>query len=274
MALCFLIAFGFRGRNRDTTKKPSPTVGWATADFILAAKPLVTEVLAEFPPDTEYTASYFKELKRRREAAMAWSVGAQPKLVFLGQVHLNVTSLYGDAPDRVKTIMDIQSRVFENLKLESADAQVIAIEQSGCRQSRQLTLEVYADLTQRYSLYFFGKSPTKEEIKGLMATDRQAATRAIMELRTPVICGEEWPLMLQLAVNRSLGLVAAKQKLGKLMDAFHVLRSEIMLIRTLEALRERGGTKGIMIQGDFHGPDYAALQKTYGVDIRIVAAPQ
>ena len=51
---------------------------------------------------------------------------------------------------------------------------------------------------------------------------------------------------------------------------FNRLRSEIILIRTLEFLKKLNGHKGVILQGYMHGQDIKGFEDEYGVKVELV----
>ena len=99
-----------------------------------------------------------------------------------------------------------------------------------------------------------------------MQEDKTASTRAILAGKTPVICGEEWPIMFEMELIRiEARMPTPDPALAQLIRGLSYLRSEIILIKTLEFLRHIDESTGIIIQGDWHREDIQRFAPIYGV---------
>ena len=247
--------------------RAEPTLGWDVADELIKnrARYRLASGRDGFPEWSEYTSEYFRSLTKRRASVIAWATSrpVPPAIVFVGNVH---ASPGGDTtPAEMLEIEQIQQAVFNRLRVHGEGAAVIAFEDAGT--DDVITPEGYVELMQRSMVRLVGLSLPTDEVRRAVSEDRQPATRAIFELSTPVICGEEWPIYLETRM-RMRGPPAdegARNTLGEYIDLSVLLRTEIILIRTLEYLHRVGGSRGVIIQGDEHRQMAEVLAPTYHI---------
>lgn len=255
--------------SRDAAPVASAFVstGWSLADTMLINRDRFRQASGEdgFPEWGSYTDAYFRAFTARREAIITWSASQlePPEVVFIGQAHLDMAG--GNSPEFMAYIARLQQVVFGRVQAHAPGASVIAIENSGTDEI--VTSEILLQLTRRAFHDFYATDPPEAEVRALMGRDPQAATRAVLELRTPVICGEEWPIDLEtrLLMRGPPDDPQARNTLSELIDWLNHLRSEIILVRTLEYLRRVGGSRGIILQGDDHRPQVEALAPSYHI---------
>lgn len=241
-------------------------VGWEIADTLLADRAEFAHIygLADTEEWSEYTTDYFRALKTRRDAVIAWAASrtTQPSIVFIGLYH---TSIGGDTSSEEQVrVNQAQTEAFERVQRYSREASVIAIEEAGSDEI--LTLAIQIGLA-RAAADRSGIHMSDDEIRTMLVQDRQAATRSVLELSTPVICGEEWPIKLESYILRQGSPAASVTPglIGRFLWEFNLLRSEIILIRTLEFLRRADGSNGIILQGNGHRQMIERLTETYHI---------
>ncbi len=274
----FIVLFAVFFTQRDSTTASSlsaptvshqaePALGWAFADALVKNRDSYRHASGRdgFPEWSSYTREYFLALTNRRTSVISWaqSQPTPPAVVFIGNIHVNPDG--SNSPERVAEIDQLQQSVFHRLLTHSADADVIAFEEAGL--DSVITPDRYVEHTQHVMFNMYGVSLPIEEIRGVVSRDRQPGTRAIYELTTPTIFGEEWPLYLEtrLLTRGPPADPDSQRVLGELITSFDQLRSEIILIRTLEFLRSVHGHKGVIVQGDAHRSDIEALCTLYRV---------
>lgn len=244
-------------------------VGWKIADDVLSARQQfeATYGIKELVEWSKCTETYFHSLKARRETMIVWANASKPHIIFVGQTHYDAVN--GSTNERMHEIDDIQTRIFETLRRYVPKVQVIAMEAMGGGSHEVITQSVYVCMVKQILRSQEGHDLNDRQILESMKKDRQASTRAILELPgTPVICGEEWPNHLQLSLmKRRSKSLAERLSTDGLINLFTTLRSEIMLIRTLEFLHHRNGSAGIMLQGERHREDIEMLAPKYQVTL-------
>lgn len=279
VCLCFL-AFGCRTSEKhdkpltDDQTSPKP-INWGLADYFLAHRSQALELLDEkdLTSAAEYTPEYFRSLKARSESVKAWAASTKPHLVYFGYGHPNTIVPSTATEERLEIYRRQYGIIFDHVSRESRDAQIVMTENSGCIDGERLTAQVAARIMQA-SFEFLGEERTAEESLELVTDSPMLDHRAIFELNVPVFCGEEWPKDFQLVLIYELITQPHPLKSdADIMDAFGTLRSEIMLIRTLETLRSVGGHKGLMIQGEGHRKDIEELAPQYNVDLESYPDP-
>jgi len=251
-----------------TTQRP-------TFEQILARNENYRSVLGldQVPYSDQFTSEYFVKLTKRRADIIPWAAQSKPEVIFIGQAHLNLSG--DDSAQYVAVVDQVQQWVFETLKVQAKNASLITFEQFGTDERVTMSVmirivkEQFEMLANAYPLL---KQPTIEEIALMVETDTQAMTRAIREfVSPPIYCGEEWPNAVEstiISVIRSMSpdqVIVAQQ----LIDDFNWLRSEIILIRTLEFLRTQGGHKAVIVQGIFHAPHLEAIAGEYNIFLRV-----
>ncbi|MFA6099351.1 MAG: hypothetical protein WC750_00555 [Patescibacteria group bacterium] len=279
ICLC-LVAFGCRSseknaESRNGDQESTRPVGWELADYLLASRSQALSILDkdDLHYATEYTPEYFRSLKARSESVKAWATLTKPHLVYFGYGHPNSIAPSTTTEERLEIYRRQYQLIFDNVSLESRDAQLIATENSDCVNGERLTPEVAVRIM-RASAEFLGEDMSEEQAKDIVSRSLMPDLRAVFELNVPVFCGEEWPKDFQLVLIYELLLQPHPLKSdGDIMDAFGTLRSEIMLIRTLETLRSVGGHKGLMIQGEGHRKDIEELAPQYNVDLESYPDP-
>lgn len=249
---------------------------WPIVEQILARRSLYNGVLSIHLDlhGTQFTREYFSELRRRKASIIEWSQSNQPTVVFIGQMH---ASLAGNRTAQTEALAKtVQDWSFDRLLEQAADAQVITFEQFGT--DERMTARVMVDATMdsfKWYARLMGRDPMpRKQVARIFAQDQQASSRAIREAASlpPIYCGEEWPLAVESAVIMRTPkmpqdqLVVARQ----LVDQFNRLRSEIILIRTLEFLRVNRGRKGVILQGAAHGPQIQAMAAEYHATVTLV----
>lgn len=270
-----ILFFAFARRDPTSTESEASSaqpqamgkVGWNVADDLLEMKKAYNDVeaITSIPEWSSFTLAYFKDLLARRASVIAWSTGHTTKrqIHFLPQVHENIAG--GDSDKKRSGINEIQLRIFEQYRSLARDAQVLAIEDSGCEPNEVITRDVLARMLRaagaRYDMQL-----SDTQINDTIKDDLKASTRAILSGKTPVICGEEWPVMFEADLIRiEARLIDPEPALARLIAGFTYLRSEIILIKTLEYLRHVNGTTGIIIQGFGHKEDIERFAASYGV---------
>ena len=249
------------------TRVVEQPLGWPIADHILTFRSRYQQDLQldHLPDWNLFTREYFLSLAARREAIKVWALDSpsKPEILFMGQMHVNLAG--GNTPESQRRVEQFQTALFERLKLKAGGVSTIVIEQSGT--DEVLTPEVFLKISRR-AFHDLGVDVPDEAILKMMHEDRQAATRAIIELSTPVICGEEWPNRMQSALMmRPANPTDEKRRTATehFVQAFSALRSEIILIRTLEYLRKTDTIKAIIIQGEWHRADIERLVPEYHI---------
>lgn len=238
-------------------------VGWDLADELLTQRHkfevhVGTNGLTEWPLFTE---DYFRNLMARRDSVRQWAETVQPEIFFVGQMHLSLDG--SNTPDRVRKVDEVQHQIFEILRNNAHHSTVIAFEQDGCHDNEVVTPVVYVRLSKDIAKSVMGVDLPRAAFAKMMWEDTQAATRAILKLpEIPVICGEEWPFRLD-ARFYQMSDPEQQKKSGPLVALLDRLRSEIIVIRTLEFLQSKGGTRGTIIQGVAHLPDVVSLAPAY-----------
>lgn len=266
LALLALVVSSSQRDKKSTSQPPKstatnqaqavPKLGWNIVDYLLARRGQYRKALGDkdLPEWSLFTDEYFRDLKARRDSVIQWTRArsSKPIIAFLGQIHPSL--LGNETPELQKRIDQIQARIFDDLRREAQDAQIIAIEEAGCRGDETVTSSVMIRILRESAMDLYGVQLTEDRASQLMRSLPAAAMRAVLELKTPVTCGEEWPNRMETRLIQRGPSPNPQQDLIQrdLIGALSRLRSEIILIRTLEALRSRDGSKGIIIQGDAH----------------------
>lgn len=230
--------------------------------------------LDKHPYGSDFKPEYFEELKLRKKAAIDWAAEAKPTIAFIGQMHVSLSG--GNTPASKARTQAVQDWSYDRLMEQAKDAQVITFEQYGT--DERVTPEVMVRITKESfqvlgGLYPDAPKPTEKQIEEIFAADKQASSRSIRELKTPPIyCGEEWPNALEsFLLMRLNNLPPDKAQVAlQLVEDFDRLRSEIILIRTLEFLKKEGGLKGAIMQGMSHGPHLAEVADEYHINLNLI----
>lgn len=242
-------------------------LGWDVADGMIEnrARYRLASGRDGFPEWSEYTPEYFRSLTDRRASVIAWAASrpVPPAIVFVGNIHTRPGG--GTTPAEMLEIEQVQPVIFNRLRVHGEDAAVIAIEEAGTEGA--ITPEGYVERIQRLLVSRRGLSPPIDEVRAYVSQDRHPEVRAILELSTPVIYGEEWPLQLETRMRMRVWPAdeEARNTLSEYLGRSVRFRTEIVLIRTLEYLRRVGGSKGVIIQGDVHRRQAEVLAPTYHI---------
>lgn len=278
IAVVFLSGSGVHSRvdgpRQQTRRVATQELDWWVAEELLLHRMHFGQSVdtTSFPEWPLFTEEYLLSLQVRRQSVIEWSrsLRHRPVIDFAGQMHL---SIIGGSD--LELINQIQGEVFEAVRsVEGAD--VILIEDSGCDLNEIITPASYVGISQETIRTLTGIDLPRDAIIEYMAVDPQAATRAIHELRTPVTCGEEWPIILQSRLLRFRDreeYLDSRNQFDQLGDGLTRLRSEIIVIRALEYLRSMDGGKAIIIQGIAHAADVERVADEYGIDLRIHVPP-
>lgn len=263
----FVASFVGHGSTPVVSQRAESGLGWDIADGMIEnrARYRLASGHDGFPEWSECTREYFRSLTDRRASVIAWAASrpVPPAIVFVGNLHARPG---GDTtPAEMLEIEQIQPTVFNRLRVHGEDAAVIAIEEAGTEGA--ITPEGYVELIQRLLVSRRGLSPPIDEVRRIVSQDRHPEVRAILELSTPVIYGEEWPLQLEKRMRMRAWPAdeEARNTLSEYLGRSVRLRTEIILIRTLEYLRRVGGSKGVIIQGDDHRQMAEVLAPTYHI---------
>ena len=211
-----------------------------TFEQIFARRYLYESMLGldQVPYADQYTREYFVKLIERRADIISWAVQSKPEVIFIGQAHIDLSG--ENSAEYVAVVDRVQKWVFETLNAQAKDASLITFEQFGTDERvttsvmARLVKEQFQVLGKAYPLF---KQPTNEDIALMVETDTQAMIRAIREFTSPPIyCGEEWPNIVEaMTVMRIRSMPPAELAVAKqLFEDFNWLRSEIILIRTVE----------------------------------------
>ncbi len=245
---------------------------WKAIDVLLANRERYVQALGTtgIPEWAEFTPEYFADLRERRDRVIAWSAAraSPPQIVFVGVVH------YAPGLDgrTYQEIVQAQPILFGRAWNESFEASVVSIEMQGS--DDLLTPSEYRRaLSRNYSVCLNGmhcamdrRPPTLYELE----QSPWLYVRVPLEFgHVPVRCGEEWPMSLG---QRLYAISSDPSSVGgavsELWDMLVRVRSEIMLIRTLEYLAATGGTRGVILQGDAHRRHVEELVPMYHLAFR------
>ena len=230
--------------------------------------------LDRYPYGSDFMPKYFQELRLRKKAAVAWAAEAKPTIAFIGQMHVSLSG--GNTLATRARTRAVQDWSYDRLMEQAKDAQIITFEQYGT--DERVTPAVMVRITKESfrllgRLYPDAPKPTEKQIEEICAADGQAASRAIRELKmSSIYCGEEWPNALEsFLLMRLNNLPPDKAQIAlQLVEDFDRLRSEIILIRTLEFLKKESGKKGVIMQGMDHGPHLAEVADEYHINLDLV----
>ena len=242
--------------DNDASTQPQKTdkVGWDIPDDLLEMKKAFVndEAITSIPEWRLFTIEYFRDLKARNVSIAKWvrERPTKPVLHYIPLIHDNIT--VGDSDEVHARIDDFQLRLFEQCHKLSKEAQALAIEYDGCKPNEVITRDVWARML-RMGDSRYGFQMTDKEVNDSIKYDKRATTHAILAGETPVICGEEWPHMLEAElIQIEARIVDPPQVLHQMINALTYLRSEIIVIKTLEFLRANNGSAGIIVQGFAH----------------------
>jgi hypothetical protein len=251
-----------------------------TFEQILARRENYWSVLGmdQIPYADQFTPEYFTALTKRRADIISWAAQAKPEIIFIGQAHIDLS---GENSANYAAVVDrVQQWVFETLKVEAKNASLITFEQFGTdeRVTKSVMIRIAKEQFQMFGKAFpLFKQPTDEEIALMVETDTQGITRAIRGFTSPPIyCGEEWPNAVEsIIILMVRSMPSAREIVAKrLIEDFNWLRSEIILIRTLEFLRTQGGNKAMIVQGLSHASQLEAIASEYNVTLRVFVPSQ
>lgn len=263
---------------------PKSNIGWLLADELMDKKEMYFSGLGlnGYPGADSYNEAYFRSLKERKEAIIAWSLDKNPSVVFIGQVHLNLAEEI--TPEKQASVQEVQNWSFNRVK-EHYDASVIVFEDSGsaedCGSSVQVTLDVMIENLRRETRRMSKKYPellnlTDKDFEQIIQTDQQTQARVIRDSSAPpVFLGEEWPNQLEVNVLMNMSAIPWENAIifRDFTSNFNRLRSEIIFIRTLEFVKKLDGRKGVIIQGYMHGQDIKGFENEYGVRVELIMPP-
>lgn len=226
----------------------------------------------------EYTDEYFTQLQLRKVAVLEWVKQVKVNLVFIGQDHIDMSG--NNTPDTLKKVETSQQWIFEELRTRTLATDIVTFEQYGS--DERITVDEMVRLLEEEFIQFkkvrpgLGPIPPLSVIRSIVLKDTQAVARATHELPNMALyCGEEWPNALELNLIQIMNtLPQSRQDVTQnFLSAFNHLRSEIIVIRTLEIMKRTHGTRGLMIQGNFHAHDMPWISKEYGIPITVVLPP-
>lgn len=225
--------------------------------------------LSILPRGNEYTKSYFVNLKKRKQAVIAWLKQNPVTITFIGQMHINLAG--SDSASSPQAVKKSQQWVYEQLEKVAPKVQLITFEEPGSKEIVTLdTMEkhVLAELT--YVKPFVGDFPTPSlaDVRKMIQVDTQGVFR-FMRTHTnpPIYFGEEWPCTLEthiLMMKDQLPQGEPQVAAESFINDFNHLRSEIIVIRTLEFLMERNGKRAAIVQGAWHTDDMIRIAPEYG----------
>lgn len=253
----------------EVTAPTVVTLGWPTVDVLLADEVMYRKVIGTQAKEWKYFEyGYFAKLKARRDSVISWakSQPLDPKVIFIGVMHLSMNG--GNGAQVRAQIAQAQAAAL-NIVLQEADgASIITVEQSGT--DFRLTPETYGALTQAQVIEATGHQIPDADLKAMMTTDNQAATRLIVDHpELTVYCGEEWTLMFEAGflMRGPTPSRARNAAIQQLIEQLNYLRSETILIRTLEYMRQNGAIKGVIVQGALHQQDIERVKDEYGIHL-------
>lgn len=256
----------------------SPWTGiadWPAAMQSLAAKPLLERQMEQrvdmnrVPGWSSFSRASLAELNVRRRRVRDWGKAHHPAVSFFPQIHGDPNDR---TPERAKEVEAFQDRLFQRVRTASRGVDVVVIEEYGCAANERLTPEAMVQVG-RVQLAESGVYATEAEVRKMMQGLRMASMRMILEVPEAVVdCGEEWPNQVETHA-RALSPQASPDmlpNLRELVGALSRLRSEIILIRALEWLAERGGSTALIIQGMNHLSEIERLAPEYGIRLTVM----
>ncbi len=231
-----------------------------------------------FPYGKKYEPNYFQELQKRKKSIIAWAKDAQLEVIFIGQRHEDISG--ASSKDSLAFTDRVQRWVHDRIKEYDKTVQLITIEQEGTdeRLTPEMMIRITIENLHELKPLLPNMPPSiEQDIPTMVAQDTSAIIRAIRDPTSPPIyCGEEWPNQLQATLvlrNRTLN-TTQRPVAKKFHEVFSQLRSEIILIRTLELLRTHHGTRAIIIQGSLHAQNIAALGPIYHTHTKSLLWPK
>lgn len=251
-------------------------LGWDIADYLLSRRPNFLKDIGSrgLPEWRDFTPTYFTALKARKDAVIAWTV-ARPEptpITFIGLIHVNMDG--STTPEQQQAVDQVQTAAFEKLRTHAQKASVVAIEESGS--DEVMTPDIFLGIIRHSARDLYGRAPPDADILTMMQHDRQTASRAIVEgLPVPIICGEEWPLRMEVRLikRRVDPTHPSWEATNNLIESFDVLRSEIILIRALEYLKRTEGTAATILQGAGHQTTLERVAPEYHINLNIIWPP-
>lgn len=223
-------------------------------------------------------AAYFDQLLVRCREAEKWAAQARPKLTMIGDWHMGVA---GYAARDVTVVHRRRHEwtygVIKELLTEPLLVSLETVGRDGILDPAQFIA------TLRDQRVLIGEKPFTHKEAVLYADVVKYPAWMFMKTKKDVrfICGEEWPFRMHLSLlitceknsqearPMSRGLF---ESIDLFLAGFRVLRSNVMVIRTLEWLKRTGRPHGVMEQGSGHQIDIEDIVKEIGLsmDIRVM----
>lgn len=267
---------------------PEP-IGWKPADDVLgfAAKFDATLALEGTTEWESCSEDYLGDLKRRKEEVAAWAAVNRPVIYFMGYNHGEEGELKRDPAKKARWVLE--HRTAAMFVLGRPEVDVFAFEDAGILDEPPFTTEdavaeIESRSGERATWKVGGRELTAEEALPYFPQAWFKVLAARPEV--VVITGEECPHLVtwKVAGDAIEGPLhehvhvdghpmdehtCADQVALELFNRLAILRTDVIIIRTLEALRETGGDAAVILQGFAHAEDGEArgLNSEYNVKI-------
>ncbi len=248
-------------------------LSWPVGEFIMTHLPACHDALtaAKFTDLALCQVEYFKQLRERRRAAMKFAVNTKPGIIFIGHVqavaNMTVTQMaearLSDqlAWNKAQTYLKTGLFLFEESNQQLGDGPV--------------TADAFIDVLHQTIGRHYPRKRARRVFEHTGSVNAQ-----LIKSGAPIYAGEEWPLMAEFSLrNYGRNVLGDKpnsdpqvQMLYLLIHTLTALRSEIMVIRALERLRETGRYQAVIIQGAYHGQHMTELSAVYGFNLTKLSA--
>ncbi len=232
--------------------------------------------LSDLPHGNEYTKSYFDKLKKRKQTVIAWLQQNPVTIMFIGQMHIDLTG--DNTTESMQSVEKSQQWVYEQLEKVASKIQLITFEEPGNTEvvtPYVMQKHVLDELA--YVKPFIGDFPTPSTDE-VWKTLQEDGDGVLQFMRTPtnppIYFGEEWPCSLEsnlLMIVNQLPQGEPQIAAESFINDFNHLRSEIIVIRTLEFLMERNGKHAAIVQGAWHTDDMIRIAPEYGFTLDLAS---
>ncbi len=248
------------------SQPPWPLVEWIILHLPQYQKGLVGAGYRE----QNCVKEYFVSLQERRAKAIRYAdTDALAELTFVGNRHLEGTP----TPEFLALVRRSQEATWQHIQKNSGS--VILVEDASPHHGNKRITRALAIESLRQELKAAGR---KGDPQRMFESNWSAQARAIRAGEI-VISGEEWLGRAEGAMRRCHREILHKVRpVGddllkcELIWGFTRLRSELAVIRALEALERMGKDRAVIIQGAGHGPHMPEIGKVYGLTINVVYA--
>jgi hypothetical protein len=234
--------------------------------------------IEQYSPKLQGT--YFNQLVTRLEHAQRWAREARPQLTFVGDWHRGPGTKYATSnPSLVHRRR--HEWMYGAIKECLHGPLLVALEASG--RDGVLDPGTYVAIA-REGRVAAGLPPMSFKQMVAAVEDQKHVAWAYMKTKKDIrfICGEEWPHRLHHSMLYAWDMKGQRSEMASretideamvLLDAFRMLRSDTMVIRTLEWLQHTGRLQGLMLQGNKHLPDVEQRVRSLGLEFQSKRMP-